>query len=174
LTNLNINTYKIINKIQGQAQEVAVASPEPQKERYIRSYYNATNLVAKNVGSGATVYNQGQMTLRLNKTGNIYGLQLFNINSDNVRVPYDLTGVYKYKLVLSSTDGGTISIKPNQDTDRNKMSIGQMFFFISADNAKAVMDVPADKRYFAIKTDLSGRATSQETVLYEGKVDWLS
>jgi hypothetical protein len=113
LTNLNINTYKIINKIQGPTQEVAVASPEPQKERYIRSYYNATNLVAKNVGSGATVYNQGQMTLRLNKTGNIYGLQLFNINSDNVRVPYDLTGVYKYKLVLSSTDGGTISIKPN-------------------------------------------------------------
>ena len=174
LTNLNINTYKIINKIQGPTQEVAVASAEPQKERYIRSYYNATNLVAKNVGTGATVYNQGQMTLRLNRTGNIYGLQLFNINSDNVRVPYDLTGVYKYKLVLSSTDGGTISIKPNQDTDRNKMSIGQMFFFISADNAKAVMDVPADKRYFAITTDLSGSATSQETVLYEGKVDWLS
>ena len=38
----------------------------------------------------------------------------------------------------------------------------------------SAQDVPADKRYFAITTDLSGRATSQETVLYEGKVDWLS
>ena len=174
LTNLNINTYKIINKIQSTSQEVSRIPSEPTKEKYIRSYYNATNLVAKNVGTGATVYTQGQMTLRLNKAGNVYGLQLFNINEENVRVPYDLTGVYKYKLILSTVDGGVISIKPNQDTDRNKMSIGQLFFFISADDAKTVMNVPSDKRYFAITTDLSGKATSQETVLYEGKVDWLN
>ena len=114
------------------------------------------------------------MTLRLNKTGNIYGIQIFNINDDNVRVPYDMTGVYKYKLVLSAQDGTTITIKPNQDTDRNKLSIGQLFFYISGENAQSVMNVAADKRYFAITTDFTGRAVSQETVLYEGKVDWLS
>ena len=146
----------------------------PVKEKYVRSYYNATTLVAKNIGTGATVYTQGKMTLYLNKTGNIYGIQLFNVNDENIRVPYDMTGVYKYKLILSTQDGGTISIKPNQDTDRNKLSIGQLFFFISGDNAQAVMSVAADKRYFAITTDFTGRATTQETVLYEGKVDWLS
>lgn len=170
---MNINTYKIINKIQAVSQDVSSSVPEPVKEKYIRSYYNATQLVAKNVGSGASVYPQGQMTLRLNRTGNIYGIQIFNINDDNVRVPYDLTGVYRYKLVLSAPDGSGISIKPNQDTDRSKMSIGQLFFYISAENAKSVMDVPADKRFFAVMTDLSGTASSQETVLYEGKVGWL-
>lgn len=173
LTNLNINTYKIVNKIQGQTVEVPVGTQENVREKYIRSYYNATQLTAKNMGTGATVYSQGQMTLALNKTGNTYGIQLFNINEDNVRVPYDLTGTYKYKMVLSTPDG-TVSISPNQESEHQSMGIGQLFFYIPGETAQSVMSVPAEQRYFAIKTDLSGKASAQETVLYEGKVDWLS
>lgn len=109
---LNINTYKIINKIDKENQVVVQPKTEPKQERYVRTYYNATNLVARGVGSGNTTYPQGQMTLQLNKTGNVYGIQLFNLNTDNVRVPYDMTGAYKYKLVLSTPDG-KISIYPN-------------------------------------------------------------
>ena len=113
---LNINTYKIINKIDRESNVIVQPKNEPATERYIRTYYNATNLVARGVGSGNTTYPQGQMTLRLNKTGNIYGIQLFNLNDDNVRVPYDMTGAYKYKLVLSVPDGKT-AIYPNQDSE---------------------------------------------------------
>lgn len=66
-----------------------------------------TQVVAKDMGTGNVSYPQGQMTLRLNKTANDYAIQLFNISSDNVRIPYDLTGPYKYRLVMSSGDGSS-------------------------------------------------------------------
>ena len=46
-------------------------------------------------------------------------------------------------------------------------------FYITAENARSVMDVPESNRYFAIMTDNTGVA-AQETTLYEGKVAWLS
>ena len=46
-------------------------------------------------------------------------------------------------------------------------------FYITAENARSVMDVPESSRYFAIMTDNAGVA-AQETTLYEGKVAWLS
>lgn len=173
LISLNINTYKIVNKINRESQVVVQPKAETTKERYVRTYYNATNLVARGVGSGNTTYPQGQMTLQLNKTGNVYGIQLFNLNTDNIRVPYDMTGAYKYKLVLSTPDG-KVSIYPNQDSQYKNLGLGEIYFYISGDIANSVMNVPEDKRYFAVTTDLGNTGASQETVLYEGKVDWLS
>ena len=140
----------------------------------MRSYYNATNLVAKNINTGATIYTQGQMTLYLNRTNNNYLIQLFNINDDNVRVPYDLTGPYKYKLVFPLNDGSSkLSISPNYDSTKQNLGIGTLVFYISGEQAKQIMNTPSTERYFAIMTELSGSA-AQETTLYEGKVDWLS
>ena len=113
------------------------------------------------------------MTLRLNKTGNVYGIQLFLLNNDNVRVPYDMTGAYKYKLVLSTPDGKTV-VYPNQDSQYKNQGLGELYFYISGEVAQNVMNVSSDKRYFAVCTDLGQKAASQETTLYEGKVDWLS
>ena len=53
---LNINTYKIINKIDRESNVIVQPKNEPATERYIRTYYNATNLVARGVGSGNTTY----------------------------------------------------------------------------------------------------------------------
>lgn len=153
LVPLNINTYKIINKINRESTVIVQPKSEPVTERYVRTYYNATNLVARGVGSGATTYPQGQMTLKLNKTGNVYGIQLFNINNDNVRIPYDMTGAYKYKLVLSTPDGKT-SIYPNQDSQYKNQGLGELYFYISGDIAHNVMNVPDNKRFFAVCTDL--------------------
>ena len=170
---LNINTYKIVNKIQTTKQNI-IQPQETVKERYVRSYYNATNLVAKNINTGATIYTQGQMTLYLNRTNNNYLIQLFNINDDNVRVPYDLTGPYKYKLVFPLNDGSSkLSISPNYDSTKQNLGIGTLVFYISGEQAKQIMNTPSTDRYFAIMTELSGSA-AQETTLYEGKVDWLS
>ena len=170
---LNINTYKIVNKIQTTKQNI-IQPQETVKERYVRSYYNATNLVAKNINTGATIYTQGQMTLYLNRTNNNYLIQLFNINDDNVRVPYDLTGPYKYKLVFPLNDGSSkLSISPNYDSTKQNLGIGTLVFYISGEQAKQIMNTPSTERYFAIMTELSGSA-AQETTLYEGKVDWLS
>jgi hypothetical protein len=131
-----------------------------------------TQVVAKDMGTGNVSYPQGQMTLRLNKTANDYAIQLFNISSDNVRIPYDLTGPYKYRLVMSSGDGSSqFSIRQSQNADRQQLGIGTLMFRISGEQAAQVMGVPDDKRYFAVMTD-NGSGV-QDTVLYEGKVSWL-
>lgn len=167
---VNVNTYKIINKMQN--QQVSFKTDEPIiKEKYIRTYYDTTNLIAKNMGE-ATEYTQGQMTLRLKHTNSVYRVNLFNITSDNVRVPYDLTGPYKYKIVFPNVNGGKISIRPNIDTTDQNMGVGTLAFFITGEQAKQIMSVPASDRYFAIMTDV--KSAVQETTLYEGKVDWIN
>ena len=169
---LNVNTYKIVNKINKQMQNL-VTPQENIKERYIRSYYNATNLVAKNIGSGANIYTQGQMTLRLYRTSSNYLVQLFNINEDNARIPYDLTGPYKYKIVFPLLDGTQkLSISPNSDSTKQNLGIGTLVFYITGDQAAQIMSVPATSRYFAIMTDAKD-TSGQETTLYQGNVNWL-
>ena len=108
---LNINTYKIVNRLP-QENVTNIKQETVQKERLIKSYYNMTQVVAKDMGTGNVSYPQGQLTLRLGKTNNNYLIQLFNINEDNVRVPFDLTGPYSYKLVMPTNDSGrTITIR---------------------------------------------------------------
>ena len=170
---LKVNTYKLVNRIENPVQNIVSQAPVT-KEKYIRSYYNATNLVAKNLGTGGNIYTQGQMTLRLNRTNNNYLVQLFRINDDNVRIPYDLTGPYKYKMVFPVGDGtGRLSISPNFDNKKQNLGIGTLVFYISGEQAMQIMQVPEAQRFFAIMTDVSGNA-AQETTLYEGKVGWLS
>lgn len=170
---LNVNTYKIVNKIESPEQGVVVQN-DVVKEKYIRSYYNATDLVAKNLGSGGNIYSQGQMTLRLNKTNNNYLIQLFKLNDDNVRIPFDLTGPYKYKMVFPVGDGSTtISLSPNPDSKAQNLGIGTLVFYITGEQAQQIMKVPAANRYFSVMTD-NGSNSAQDTTLYEGKVDWLS
>ena len=107
-----------------------------------------TSVLAKDMGTGNVSYPQGQLTLHLNRTSNNYAIQLFNINDDNVRVPYDLTGPYKYKLVFPTTDANrVITIR---------QSIGTLLFYITAEQARMVMDVPSGDRYFAVMTDAYG------------------
>lgn len=169
---LNVNTYKIVNRINRPVQNI-VTPQENVKERYVRSYYNSTNLVAKNIGTGANIYTQGQMTLRLYRTSSNYLVQLFNINDDNARIPYDLTGPYKYKIVFPLLDGTQkLSISPNPDSTKQNLGIGTLVFYITGEQAEQIMSVPATSRYFAIMTD-TGDSAGQETTLYQGNVAWL-
>ena len=114
------------------------------------------------------------MTLRLNRTNNNYLVQLFRLNDDNVRIPYDLTGPYKYKIIFPIGDGtGRLVIAPNYDNKKQNLGIGTLVFYITGEQAQQIMQVPDASRFFAIMTDINGSA-AQETTLYEGKVDWLS
>lgn len=167
---VNVNTYRIINKTE--QKNVSIHTNEPViKEKYIRSYYDVTNLVAKNMGENAE-YPQGQMTLRLKHTNAIYRINLYNITEDNVRVPFDLTGPYKYKIVFPSINGNKIQIRPNVDTTNQNMGVGTLAFYITGEQVKQIMNVDASERYFAITTDVKN-SSAQETTLYEGLVDWI-
>ena len=109
------------------------------------------------------------MTLYLKHSSTNYMFRLFTINQDNVRVPYDLTGPFRYKLVFPTIHGGKIEIMPNKDSKDVNLHIGEIVFYITEEQVKRIMGVPANERYFAITTD-TDKNNQQISTLYEGKV----
>lgn len=169
LTQINTNNvfnYKIVNKIEKPEIVIGNSQAAQTNTKIIREFYDVTELVA-NDGS-QNIYAQGRMTLYLNRTGSNYLIKLYKLNNDNSRVPYDLSGPYKYKLIFPSAAGNTISIYPNLDNDKTNFNNGSMSFYINKENSYAIMNVPASERYFSLVIDNSDRTTA----LYEGKVEW--
>lgn len=167
----NIVTYKVVNQIKKQDVQQTVKYKESQP-KIIRSYYDATNITIKDMND-SNLYTQGQMTLKLKHSSTNYVFRLFNLNEDNIRIPYDLTGPFRYYLVFPSNDGNKIKIKPNGDSNALNLGIGQIVFYISEENVKRIMNVSSTDRYFAIVTDSDNNDSNQST-LYEGKVEYYS
>lgn len=167
----NVVTYKIVN--QNTRNEIKMQnSTKESKDKIVRSYYDATNLVVKDMGN-SNMYTQGQMTLYLKHSSSNYMFRLYNLNSDNVRIPYDLTGPFRYKLQFPTNDGSKISISPNTDSTSLNMGIGQLVFYITEEQVKRIMNVAVANRYFAIVTD-PDNSDEMVSTLYEGKVSYYS
>lgn len=169
LTISNVTTYKVINQINRNVSSKQIVT-KSSNDKFIRSYYDATNIVVKDMGTNS-IYTQGQMTLYLKHTSSNYMLRLFTMNDDNVRIPFDLTGPYRYKLVFPTNKGEKISISPNVDSTDLNLGIGQLVFFISEEYVKQIMAVSDADRYFAIVTDVD-KAEQMQSTLYEGKVSY--
>ena len=167
----NLTKYKVINKIE-KAVIKPTATTSTTTEKYIRTYYDATDIVVNDVNTGR-MYTQGQMILRLKHTSSNYMFKLYAMNDDNVRIPYNLAGNSRYKLVFPTVTGDTIKLFPNADSENNNLGIGSLVYYISGDIAKQIMNVPDSERYFAIVVDAEG-TQAQESTLYEGKVAYYS
>lgn len=167
----SIVTYKVVNQIKKEDVKQTVTYKESQP-KIIRSYYDATNITIKDMND-SNIYTQGQMTLKLKHSSTNYVFRLYNLNEDNIRIPYDLTGPYRYYLVFPSNDGNKVKIKPNADSNALNLGIGQIVFYISEENVKRIMNVSSTDRYFAIVTDSDNNDSNQST-LYEGKVEYQS
>ncbi|WQJ54387.1 MAG: hypothetical protein [Vetruanivirus porcinprimi] len=167
----NVVTYKVVNQIKKEDVKQTVTYKESQP-KIIRSYYDATNITIKDMND-SNIYTQGQMTLKLKHSSTNYVFRLYNLNEDNIRIPYDLTGPYRYYLVFPSNDGNKVKIKPNADSNALNLGIGQIVFYISEENVKRIMNVSSTDRYFAIVTDSDNNDSNQST-LYEGKVEYYS
>ena len=166
----NIINYKIVNKIEKQEMNVNMVAKQSQSPQIIREFYNVTELVVSNGTNN--IYRQGQMTLRLNRTGSNYMIKLFQLNSDNTRTPYDLSGPYTYKMVFPGLNHNIISVTPSFDNINTNLINGSLSFYISGDKATQIMSIPASERYFAIIIDNNGVA--ENSTLYEGKVEWMA
>ena len=132
--------------------------------------YPKDAIVVNDMGTN-NLYTQGQMVLYLKHTSSNYLFRLFTLNDDNVRIPFDLTGPYRYKLVFPTNKGEKITIRPNTDSTDLNLGIGQLVFFISEEYVKQIMAVPATERYFAIMTDVE-KSEQMQSTLYEGKVSY--
>lgn len=166
----NVIQYKIVNKIENNPLQIIKKDTGQKTGQIIRSYYDATNILIKDVTTG-TMYSNGKMTLYLTHSNNNYMLKLYSTNDDGVRIPYDLTGNVDYKLVFPSANGSTIEIFPNKDSENYNLGIGSLIFYITSDKANAVMNVPMSERYFALTTHIPNNK-QEESTLYEGYVEW--
>ena len=166
----NIINYKIVNKIEKQQINATMSGQQAPSPQIIREFYNVTELV---VSDGTNnIYGQGQMILKLNRSGSNYMIKLFQLNKDNTRTPYDLSGPYTYKMVFPGLNHNTISIFPSLDNINTNLINGSLSFYISGDKANQIMSIPASERYFAIIIDNNG--ATENSTLYEGKVEWLA
>ncbi|MBO6271811.1 hypothetical protein J6O48_03410 [bacterium] len=50
--------------------------------------------------------------------------RLYTLNENNARIPYDLTGPYRYKLIFPTTSSLKIEIYPNVENSNLDYSIG--------------------------------------------------
>lgn len=167
----NIINYKIVNRYE--KPELKMFNNQQQSTpQIIREFYNVTELVATTDKDLGNIYAQGRMTLRLNRSGSNYVIKLYTLNSDNTRIPYDLTGPYKYKLVFPVISGSTISFYPNMDNVKTNFTNGTLSFYINGDYATQIMGVPASERYFSLQIDNGG--VIENSTLYEGRVEWMA
>lgn len=119
----------------------------------------------------ADTYSQGKLTMKLTHSGNNYMFRLYTTNPDNTRVPFDLTGVTDYKIVFPLANGTKLQIMANKDSEQTNMGVGTLVFYISTENAKAIMQVPYSERYFSIMTSVP-QNPREESTLYEGRTEW--
>jgi hypothetical protein len=82
----------------------------------------------------------------------------------------DLSGYKEYRLIFPNVSGGTIT--PEQSsTSLNDYKAGVLSFYISTENATAIMNVPSSERYFSIIAEADDGKSS---TMFEGKVEWLT
>lgn len=169
----NIATWKIVNKIN--KNEIITQTNNQSSnanERYIRTFYNANDIVIKDVTNSGQVYTQGNMILYLFKTTTDYLFQLYKNDSNGVRVPFDLTGPYNYKLIFPTKSGnGKIEKTPVLSNVQTNLGLGTLLFNITEDEVKRIMEVTSSDRYFAIVCDNSDNKT-ENTTIYEGHVEY--
>lgn len=168
----NISKWKIVNKLASATSAIATPTPTASSvKEYVRSYYDSTKLLLKEPGTDNT-YSQGEATLRLYHETHNYLFKLYNVNSNNAQVPYVMTGNYNYCLVMPAVDGNKIKIYPTMDSGSTNMSLGKLMFRISETDAASVMSLAENDRYFAIVCEGSKTTNSENSTLYEGKVDY--
>ena len=169
----NINKWKIINKLDNSPKVITNSLSTKTTEKYIRTYYENTDIIIQDVFNNVTA-TQGQLTLKLYKTTNNYNFRLYNMNSQNIRVPHDLTGPYNYKLKFPLLNNATLEIDPIISTTEStsNLGIGSLLFRITDEQVKNIMSVTSENRYFAIICNSNDSSVTSST-LYEGKVSYL-
>lgn len=169
----NISKWKIVNKInKTEIVQSNSQSTNNSNETYVRTFYNAMDIVIKDVANNK-VYSQGSMILYLFKSTTDYLFQLYKVDSNTgVRTPFDLTGPYSYKLVFPLTNGsGKLEKSPLLNNIQTKLGLGTLLFNLTENDVKNIMSVPSADRYFAIIIDNS-KNNIENTTLYEGHVEY--
>lgn len=172
----NISKWKIVNKINNTS--IGFITPQDSQnkndnEKIVRTFYNATNIVIKDLSNTNKVYSQGSMILYLFKTTTNYLFQLYVVDPNSgVRVPFDLTGPYSYKLIFPILGGsGKIEKDPLLTNLETNLGLGTLLFNITENEVKQIMEVPSSERYFALIIDNSANKIENST-LYEGLVEY--
>lgn len=161
----NLVTWKIFNKVENPSVIYAENSISSSTSAINKVFYSSDDIVVQQDGS---YYTQGQGTLYLFKVDHNYRFNLYQASQTNTRIPYALSGPYKYVLILPVVDGTSIEIAPTYSANMN-LGSGQVEYKITADQSKRAMAVAESDRYFAI---MCKNSNGEKTNIYQGKLSY--
>lgn len=159
-----MSPYKIYNKIVEAKQEYTGGNNGPQKTKYIRVFYNSTDVVLDDQGN--VVNGNYNYTLPLSQAPKSYKFT-FKITGPNGTYSYmDLSNGY-YKLLFIDDGGNTNMIEPTYSNNMN-LYVGELEFNLNSSMINKLNAVPEDDRRMSIVNyNEDGSVSSMFDFLYE-------
>ena len=138
--------YKVYNKIVEQKQVISNnASQSSLKTKFIKTFYNATNIFLDYNGVAT---GNGNFTLALSQAPRNYKF-VFKQEDINGNMNYlDMTDAY-YKLFARDINKKEIVIEPTYSNNMN-LALGELEFNISSSHLNKLKAVPAEDRRISI------------------------
>lgn len=130
----NLINYAIFNK--NETTETSIITPtQTQKVKYVKVYYDATNIV---LDSDGYEYTQGTGPLYLKRGGGYYKFNFYNLKDDE-KFPIDLSGMYGYRLCATLSNGEKITVDSSNSTNMNT-TLGQLEFKLSDSQVESMLN----------------------------------
>ena len=139
----DITPYKIYNKIVESKQEYSGGGIVSPKTKYVKVFYNSTDIVLDSDGNNVTDY-----TLKLSNVPKTYKFNFKTLKSNGKYDYMDLTDGY-YKLYTKDAAGNDIVIEPSYSTNMNLL-LGEIEFNISSDVLNRLAQVDEYDRKMSI------------------------
>lgn len=155
LNTKTISNYKVYNKILNNNTELKTNGVTNTK--YIKIYYNASDIVLDNNGVTNIIENYTQ---NISKYGGTY---LFTFkNKDNSAI--DFTDMTSYVLKFTEDSGATTEINATYSNNMN-MVLGQLEFYISPTNAEKMKKI-TDKKMAILSKNIDGSSSVIAEIKY--------
>lgn len=155
--------YKIYNKIIENKHEHVGGNTGPQKTKYVKVFYNSTEVVLDengNVTSGNYNY-----TLTLSQAPKSYKFTFKMIGPNGTYSYMDLSNGY-YKLLFKDAEGNDNLIEPTYSKNMN-LYVGELEFNINGSMLTKLNDVPeGDKKMSIVNYNEDGSVSSMFDMLY--------
>lgn len=141
----NIKNYTIYNKIEQVNQSITTPTGNPYTTQYTKVFYNTNDIKLDENGN---YVEDGNYTLRLSNAPKNYKFIFRKNDADGNLTIFDLS---EFTLILYSKDanGNDIIIDATYSSNMNP-TLGEIEFYISANNVTKLKNVSEEKRFMSI------------------------
>ena len=143
----DIRPFKVYNKIVESTQPVSVSNNTSKKQmtKYVKVYYDASNITLYNNGDDYVPYTY---TLTVSQLPKVYKFVFRNSNSDGKYSYIDLSNG-SYKLMFRDAGGNMVTVDPTYSNNMN-LYLGELEFEFTSVIVNKIFNVPEGNRKMSI------------------------